>query len=86
MSDDEGLLNLLEAHGQQFLQSFELSGMVKSTKRKAGAATSENTSPKRARLAHEESSSEEEWDGIQPEGSTNISDSDRIPEFDESGT
>ena len=47
---------------------------------------SENTSPKRARLAHEESSSEEEWDGIQPEGSTNISDLDGNSEFGESGT
>jgi len=84
MSDDEKLLNLLEAHGQEFLQSFNLSGVDNSTKRKARVVTSEYITPKRARRAHEESSSEEEWGGIQPEGSTNISDSDS--ELGESGT
>jgi len=79
MSDDEKLLNLLETHGQEFLQSFNLSDVVKSTKRKARVATPEYISPKRARRAHEESSSEEEGSGIQPEGSTNISDSDSEP-------
>jgi len=86
MSGDEKFLNFLEAHGQEFLQSFNLSGVGKSTKRKARIATPEYISSKRVRRAHEESSSEEEWDGIQPEGSTNISDSDRHSELGKSGT
>jgi len=77
MSDDEKLLNLLEAHGQEFFQSFDLSGVVKSSKRKAGVAT-EYISPKRARRAHEESSSEEEWGGIQSEGPTTSSESGKF--------
>ncbi|KAJ3573866.1 hypothetical protein NP233_g2137 [Leucocoprinus birnbaumii] len=65
MSDDGDLLKLLEAHGQQFLQSFDLPNATKSHKRKAGNTRAGSTSLKRPRLFQGESSSEEEWGGIQ---------------------
>jgi hypothetical protein len=67
MSDDEQLLRILEAHGKQFLESFNLSDSNFSGKRKA-TEPAESPSPKCARLSEDGSSSDEEWGGIQPNG------------------
>ncbi|KAF9452472.1 hypothetical protein P691DRAFT_221721 [Macrolepiota fuliginosa MF-IS2] len=63
MSGQRELLSILEAHGKQFLQSFELPTTVSSGKRKALNKPSPLPS-KRARLSEDESISAEEWNGI----------------------
>ena len=57
----EDLLKLLEAHGQQFMQSFD--SAVSIGKRKAETTKSSPRASKKNRI---ESDSEEEWAGIGP--------------------
>ncbi|KXN83704.1 hypothetical protein AN958_00845 [Leucoagaricus sp. SymC.cos] len=64
MSDDNELLSILEAHGQQFLQSFNLPASIRTTKHKATDSNDKQSPLKRVRLSGDESSSEEEWGGI----------------------
>lgn len=63
---DEDLLKILEAHGQQFMQSFD--NHVTMGKRKEGPITTSSRSYKKKK--HDESQSEEEWAGITELGSS----------------
>ncbi|KAF5363667.1 hypothetical protein D9756_000703 [Leucocoprinus leucothites] len=65
MSDENELLSLLETHGQQFLQSFDFPSSIQSIKRRAENGKANPSALKRAKLAQDEPSSEEEWGGIQ---------------------
>lgn len=61
MADDsEDLLKILEAHGQQFLRSFE--GHITTGKRKEGPSTASDRNSKKKK--HDVSLFEEEWAGI----------------------
>jgi hypothetical protein len=62
-SDNDDLLQILNAHGQQFLNSFSLSSPSSSKKRKC--ADSPSRPAKVAKLQSPESDEEEEWTGIQ---------------------
>lgn len=68
MSNKDELLGILEAHGKQFLQSFDLPNIGSHGKRKAFDKTGPSSS-KRAKLSEDELSSEEEWGGIQAKDS-----------------
>ncbi|KAM5532427.1 hypothetical protein V8D89_013921 [Ganoderma adspersum] len=57
---DEDLLKILEAHGQQFLQSFD--GHITTGKRQEGPSTAIDRTPKKKK--HDLSHFEEEWAGI----------------------
>lgn len=65
-ANDSELLSILEAHGQDFLQSFDIPSSYHSKKRQAANAKAGPSSLKRPRLFQDGSSSEEEWRGIQP--------------------
>lgn len=73
-SDNDHLLQILNAHGQQFLSSFSLPTSVSDKKRKR--ADSPSRAAKLVKLSSPESDEEEEWAGIQVEGS----ESDEDPE------
>ena len=62
---DEDLLKILEAHGQQFLQSFE--GHISTGKRKEGPSTAIDRNLKKKKP--NETHYEEEWAGITGLGS-----------------
>ena len=63
---DQDLLNILEVHGRQFLQSFE--GHISTSKRKEGPSTAiyRNSEKKKPNEPHYE----EEWAGITGLGSS----------------
>jgi hypothetical protein len=63
MSDQDELLKLLEAHGEQFLQSFHLPISGASAKRKMSKSATPS-SPKRPKLSENVYTSDEEWTGI----------------------
>jgi hypothetical protein len=76
MSGDDELFSILEAHGQRFLQSFDLPNPSNTSKRKTTNGKTRLPSLKRARTSHGESSSEEEWSGIQRKAEDSENDSD----------
>ena len=87
----EDLLKILEAHGQQFLQSFD--SRVTMGKRKEGPTAASHRSTKKKK--HDESQSEEEWTGItglrssssedEEDGSEGTSDEDATDGEEEDG-
>ncbi len=81
---DEDLLKILQAHGQQFLQSFD-SGITIG-KRKEGPTPAIDRRSKKKKL--DEPQSEEEWTGITGLGSGPSEDEEDSSEetFDEDGT
>ncbi|EKM80361.1 hypothetical protein AGABI1DRAFT_128034 [Agaricus bisporus var. burnettii JB137-S8] len=66
MSDQDKLLQVLEAHGEQFLQSFGLPTSGTSAKRKKNKSAP-SSAHKRPKLSEDSYSSDEEWTGIQME-------------------
>ncbi len=63
MTDQAELLSILDAHGKNFLQSFDISSTGSSGKRKA-TGKARSSSSKRIKLSEDQSDSEEEWGGI----------------------
>ncbi|PCH41183.1 hypothetical protein WOLCODRAFT_100005 [Wolfiporia cocos MD-104 SS10] len=61
-TDQQQLLRILEAHGQQFLESF--SSSVEAGKRKDANHAIPSSSSKRRRVEEESTGSESEWSGI----------------------
>ena len=79
---NEDLLKALEAHGQQFLQSFGTA--ITTGKRKEGPTTNEDrSSGKKRRREHE---FEEEWTGIAQGSSSSEEEDSHEEEFDEDDT
>ncbi|KAF9247219.1 hypothetical protein BU15DRAFT_70053 [Melanogaster broomeanus] len=68
MEDEEELLSILQAHGQQFLSSFDISTP---SKRRTRAVRNEDTNLKRWKhSATEDPESDEEWKGFNSPGNT----------------
>ncbi|KAF9226470.1 hypothetical protein BS17DRAFT_775674 [Gyrodon lividus] len=67
--DQERLLSILQAHGQQFLNSFDI---PTTSKRKRRRSSLQDVRPSRY-LATEESESNEEWKGFEALGDTRCS-------------
>ncbi|KAK7061649.1 hypothetical protein R3P38DRAFT_2830727 [Favolaschia claudopus] len=83
MSSDQHLLQILNAHGQDFLNSFALPASALGTKRKSTEGSSRPAKVPKLQPESDDDEEEEEWTGIQAESSESGDESEPGSDFEQ---